>query len=68
LASLQQLGRPLNPRIDKQETPNIDPGSTATLKVTFAKHGNRNERRAEGHTSPAILSRRVAEESQVGAA
>ena len=33
-------GIPHNLRINNQQTPNIDPGSTATLKVTFAKPGN----------------------------
>jgi alcohol dehydrogenase (cytochrome c) len=33
-------GIPHNLRINNQQTPNIDPGSTATLKVTFAKAGN----------------------------
>jgi quinohemoprotein ethanol dehydrogenase len=33
-------GIPHDLRINNQQTPNIDPGSTATLKVTFAKPGN----------------------------
>jgi uncharacterized cupredoxin-like copper-binding protein len=33
-------GIPHNLRINNQQTPNIDPGSTVTLKVTFTKPGN----------------------------
>jgi len=33
-------GIPHNLRINNQQTPNIDPGATATLKVTFTKPGN----------------------------
>ena len=33
-------GIPHNLRINNKQTPNIDPGATATLKVTFTKPGN----------------------------
>jgi uncharacterized cupredoxin-like copper-binding protein len=33
-------GIPHNLRINNKQTPNIDPGSTATLKVTFTKPGS----------------------------
>jgi nitrite reductase (NO-forming) len=33
-------GIPHNLRIDNQQTPNIDPGSTVTLKVKFTKPGS----------------------------
>jgi uncharacterized cupredoxin-like copper-binding protein len=33
-------GIPHNLRINGKQTPNIDPGETTTLKVTFTKPGN----------------------------